>query len=653
MSDEGVSVLILERVLMPFQQVFQNVFQWTDTCNVYVIKDGDASVLIDLGDGSVLDHLAEIGVKSVEWVLFTHHHREQCQGAERLAGRGIQVAVPDAEKALFTSPLDFRKWRPTLNDAFSVYGASYVRPPMMPINVDRTFQKMDDFSWHGLEFWCVDSRGNSPGGMTYLLKRREGWIAFSGDVMLDGSLLHNWFDTEWDYGFAKGLYSLFSAAALLDDFNPWMLLPSHGPVVKDARPQLKVYQDKLRELAKHYVRGYELFTFASAAQDRVSKPTVVPHVWQITPHLYKFKGPDYWPNFTLLMSDSGHALVIDCGLFNIEFLDKALERMHDRLGLKQIDAVLVTHMHGDHCQEAPHLRERWGAKLWTMDRVAPICENPEHYDYSAPINTYQKGFERVKFDRVLRDGETFSWEGYNLTVDWMPGQTEFALCLHGEIDGQRVVFTGDNICASTTDPTQTGHEAVVARNSCVLEDGYLYAAGVLHALQPDLIIGGHSWVMPQPAALIAQYRRGAVALRAAFQELSPDADYRYIFDPYWVRAEPYRSVIQPGEVVDLAVEVRNFRVQPQTHRIEIRTPKGITAEPAFLEGKLGAEARIKFPLRLTAAKDAAQGLQLVTFDITLDGKRHGQLFDAIVHIGTPPEPPVVTPMGKPAEKKAY
>src|SRR4029453_4171524 len=59
-------------------------FVWTDTCNVYVLREGETALLIDLGDGSVLDHLSQIGVKNVEWVLFTHHHREQSQGASRL-----------------------------------------------------------------------------------------------------------------------------------------------------------------------------------------------------------------------------------------------------------------------------------------------------------------------------------------------------------------------------------------------------------------------------------------------------------------------------------------------------------------------------------------------------------------------------------------
>src|SRR4051812_34900098 len=77
-----------------------DLLSWTDTCNVYVLRDGDAALLIDLGDGSVLDHLRDIGVTRVEWVLFTHHHREQCQGAAKLGPwreRGTKLAAPDAE----------------------------------------------------------------------------------------------------------------------------------------------------------------------------------------------------------------------------------------------------------------------------------------------------------------------------------------------------------------------------------------------------------------------------------------------------------------------------------------------------------------------------------------------------------------------------
>src|SRR5262245_45898835 len=77
---------------------FPDLFVWTDTCNVYVLRDGDAATLIDLGDGSVLDHLSDIAVHRVEWVLFTHHHREQCQGAPRLKETGAKLAGPETER---------------------------------------------------------------------------------------------------------------------------------------------------------------------------------------------------------------------------------------------------------------------------------------------------------------------------------------------------------------------------------------------------------------------------------------------------------------------------------------------------------------------------------------------------------------------------
>ena len=151
----------------------------------------------------------------------------------------------------------------------------------------------------------------------------------------------------------------------------------------------------------------------------------------------------------------------------------------------QVDVVVLTHMHGDHCLEAPHLRDMHGAKIWTMNRVVAPVSRPLHFDYCAQVNTYGKGIDSIAFDKVFQEGDTFTWEGFKLTVDWMPGQTEFALCLHGIIDGKKVAFTGDNIFGSSSDPSQNGHEAVVARNSCILEEGYIYAAKYLKKLQED------------------------------------------------------------------------------------------------------------------------------------------------------------------------
>jgi len=622
--------------VQPDGKAFPELFVWTDTCNVYVLRDGDAALLIDLGDGSVLDHLGEIGVRNVEWVLFTHHHREQCQGAPRLKGSRTKLAAPEAERALFERPTDFRKMKVSLGDAFTVYGASYVRPPIQPIPLDRTFAKRDTFTWRGREFSCVETRGNSPGGMSYLLQERGRRLGFSSDVMLAGAKMHTWFDTEWDYGFAAGIYALHNSAGWLAGYDPSWLLPSHGPAVRQPKQQLLTYLAKLRALERCYVRGYGVSTFAAGYQDLVSTPTVVSNVWQVSPHLFKFKGPDFWPNFGLILADSGRALVVDCGLLDEKFLDTALDEMREKFGLKQIDAAIITHMHGDHFLEVPHLREKWGAQIWALDRMADVCEHPEWFDYAAPIQAYGKpGVNGVRLDRRFKSGETFDWEGHTFTIDWMPGQTEFALCLHGVIDGRKVAFTGDNLFGDPSDPKQTGHEAVVAHNSALLEEGYLYGAEYLHRLKPDLLMGGHSYVMDRPAKFIERFRKWSYEMRDAFRALSAEDDYRYGFDPYWVRAEPYRVSVLAGQSVEMQLHVRNFRNRPQQHRIQVHAPPGWSVEPPSLSGVLPAGQRASFPIRLNASADARPGMCLVAFDVALDGRRYGEWFDAVVEVTRP------------------
>jgi glyoxylase-like metal-dependent hydrolase (beta-lactamase superfamily II) len=484
----------------------------------------------------------------------------------------------------------------------------------------------------------VDTRGNSPGAMTYFLERGDIRLAFSGDVMLDGARMHTWFDTEWDYGFGAGIRALASSVARLTELRPTRLLPSHGPMVREPAEQLRQYAAKLTTIERLYVRGYDVESGAEAYQDKVSKPTVVSNVWQVSPSLFKFKRPGFFGNFGLILARSGRALVVDCGLLDEHMLDTALEGMREHLGLKAIDAVVVSHMHGDHFLEAPYLREKWGAPIWALENMVDKMEHPEWFDYAAPIQAYGKRnpdgtpMTGVRVDRAIRPGETFDWEGHRFTVDWMPGQTEFALCLHGEIDGRKVAFTGDNLFGDPDNPAQTGHEAVVAHNSAILEEGYIHGAEYLTRLQPDILIGGHSFVMDRPAKFIERYRDWSYAMRDAFRALSPEPDYRYWFDPFWVRAEPYRLALAPGETAVIKLWVRNFREGRQSHRIELESDPGIRLEPRILEGTLEGESRRAFDVRVTATATAVGGVNLVGVDVTLDGQRRGQWFDFIVGV---------------------
>jgi glyoxylase-like metal-dependent hydrolase (beta-lactamase superfamily II) len=300
--------------------------------------------------------------------------------------------------------------------------------------------------------------------------------------------------------------------------------------------------------------------------------------------------------------------------------------------LKGVDAVLITHMHGDHVVGAPYLRERWGAKLWTLDRVAPPVEQPERFDYAAQPWSYGRDVGPIKFDRLFKSGEKFTWEGYELAVDWMPGQTEFGCAIQGIIDGRRVAFTGDNLFADPDDPQQDGHEAVCARNSAILEEGYIYGADYLRRLRPDLLMGGHSFVMDRPRDLIERFYQWSVSMREAFREVSAEDDYRYMFDPYWVRVDPYRMKLARAGSGEVTLLVRNFLARPRTYRVALHLPEGITAAPAVVEGTTPAEATVRIPVRLRASPHRKPGVCFVALDTTIDGQRYGELFDFILEV---------------------
>ena len=112
-----------------------SLYWYRDTCNVYLLVRGDRGLLIDFGSGGVLEHLAEAGVREIEWVLHTHHHRDQCQGDHLLAARGVPIAVPEREAALFAETDAF--WRlKRIYDNYDVSSIGFTLPRPVPRRPD-------------------------------------------------------------------------------------------------------------------------------------------------------------------------------------------------------------------------------------------------------------------------------------------------------------------------------------------------------------------------------------------------------------------------------------------------------------------------------------------------------------------------------------
>ncbi|WP_373047576.1 MBL fold metallo-hydrolase [Vulgatibacter sp.] len=103
----------------------------------------------------------------------------------------------------------------------------------------------------------------------------------------------------------------------------------------------------------------------------------------------------------------------------------------------QLHYVLETHAHADHLSSSQYLKRRFGAQVAIGERITVVQETfREIFDLGAsfPVDGSQ-------FDRLLRDGETFTAGSLAIGVIATPGHTP--ACVSFRIGD--AVFTGDAI----------------------------------------------------------------------------------------------------------------------------------------------------------------------------------------------------------------
>ncbi len=202
-----------------------NLYWYRDTCNVYLLKRGQHGLLIDFGSGAVLEHLAEADVQEVEWVLHTHHHRDQCQGDPLLNQRGIPIAVPEREAALFAEVNAF--WR--LKRIYDNYDVSSVGNTLArPVEITRVLRDYETFSWRGHDVRVLPTPGHTKGSVTFLVEVDGLRSAFCGDLIAEPGHVHSIHDLQWQYGLPDAAGAALHSVTLLASLPLQRLLPSHG-----------------------------------------------------------------------------------------------------------------------------------------------------------------------------------------------------------------------------------------------------------------------------------------------------------------------------------------------------------------------------------------------------------------------------------------
>ena len=415
------------------RKITEDLWVFEDTCNVYVVRDGSRAVLIDFGSGKILDHLSGLGIGTVEAILHTHHHRDQCQGDWRVIERGIPIAVPAHEAHLFAEAENF--WRN--RRVFHLY---YVRNDFNTLTqnvpVARRLADYSVFRALNRDFFVFPTPGHTLGSISLLATISGKKVAFTGDLMHSPGKLLNLYDTQVNYGGSEGIDLGIYSLETLRQQKPEMLCPSHGEPL--ASPDGAI-EETVRKLRDYY-------TFQTG-----NRPSIDFRPYAVSPHLVC--AYDTTSSFYAIVSNSGKAMFIDYGAASglhfgnferataptdrIRFVEHNLDELRRTYGMKSIDVAMPSHMHDDHMNGFPYLIRHHSTKILCYENMIDVFQNPRGYNLGCILG------EPFKIDRAFGHGEKFKWEEFEFEVTHSPGHTEYQMAMFVTVDGNRVAFTGD------------------------------------------------------------------------------------------------------------------------------------------------------------------------------------------------------------------
>ena len=111
----------------------------------------------------MLDHLAELGLDTLDAILMTHHHRDQGQGLPRAVAAGIPIFVPPVEQDLFSRVDEMWSARALYND----YNLRQDRFSLLdPVPVAGTVPEYRTARFGGVEVKTIPTPGHTMGSVT-------------------------------------------------------------------------------------------------------------------------------------------------------------------------------------------------------------------------------------------------------------------------------------------------------------------------------------------------------------------------------------------------------------------------------------------------------------------------------------------------------
>jgi glyoxylase-like metal-dependent hydrolase (beta-lactamase superfamily II) len=582
----------------------------------HALVDGDTALLIDAPRNA--SGLKAHGVRKVDAVLLTHHHRDTCAAMGELQSAGVPVRAPKTSVDLL-KPESVRKYWQTsipLRDSRT----SYLVVPVGFEGLDYTLEDGHSIDWHGWQIRVIATPGHSRDHAAFACRKGKAGplLVFCGDALSAPGKLWTPYTTDWDHWTDAGLTPAAASLRKLAGLHPAILLPAHGKVInQEATAALNQTATAVEEMA--FLKSFERYTkqrlgsapeYRFLAKDQVATAGEKPWT-QVSEHLF-ITGNTY-----VLTSRVNAFLVVDP--WGKRSTDQVARLAADhRLG--PLEVVMFSHAHFDHYDGIYDLPGREKFQVWTLDQVATPIADP------ALLRAPFLDGRPVKIDRQFRDGDTATWREYTFRFHHLPGQTEFTMGVEAEIDGKRCYFTADNFFHQDQFSGSGGWMGL--NRSYPLP----YAASAQKVLEaaPDWVLAEHGG----PFEFSAEDFRRRVAWgkvsAAAADAICPSGNHRHDWDLNRVQVRPLVRKAKPGATVNASLVVANSLdraerltislegrglIQDQTFTLDVPSEK--TMEQAFT-CRLGAQVppgRHVFILRVEESQNPDSSDAFLVVDV--------------------------------------
>ena len=596
-----------------------------DTCNVYVLRNGREAVADRLRQRRVLDQLDELGVDRVTDVLVTHHHRDQVQGLARAAAAGIRIWVPPVEEELFADVE--QRWRSRqLDNDYDLRQDRFSLLENVPSPARWTSTARARYG--GVEVFTLPTPGHTVGSVTYLVEDDGRRLAFTGDLLYGPGQVWSLAATQWTYSGGEGQTVTLLSCGVAADREPDLLLPSHGEPIDDPpaarRAPARAPRGAPRPAARAAVGPRALAARSRGCRSRRTCCATARASRQLRAALRLGRGAAL--RLGLRPRHRASPGRPSVGAAAAARVDRRAaprpRRRADRGG--RADALPRRPRRRD---QPPARRGGHGAlgagELRGRARAA------------APVTTCRAcGSTRFRSTARSRSAQPFTLAGVRADVHPLPGHTLYAAAIAFEVDGRRVLATGDQQASGGPTGPILNYQY---RNRFRIDD-FVASAELYRELQPDVIVSGHWLPREVTRAYLDRLLADGARLAELHRELLPLDEVDFGAEGFGARIEPYRSERAPGGAVALdrlgAEPVRRGGDAERAARASRR------AGPRRSRRRLGCRraATRRCPLR------GRRGLAPVAARAgrrrrsTVDGRPFGQQAEALVDVDPDEQP---------------